>query len=388
MNGVTFIKGRGNVPKALAGEDHISGFVQYIADADLPSGFSTTDRIKSYSTIDAAEADGIISTSAVWEVKALHYHISEFFRGNPSGILYVGIFTPAATTYDYAEIKEVQNKAEGRIRQFGVYLPQTDFAAAVITALQTVATAMQTEFKPASILLGCNIAAVADLSAFAASGQSNISLVVGQDGEGVALALFADDDGASVTCLGLALGFVSRAAVHESISWVDKFPAGIDNPALCDGDLIADIDASVLEALDTKRCIFLRKHIGVAGSYFNDSHTSDLATSDYAYIEAVRTIDKATRSIRTYVLPYLSSPLKVDPETGKLSQDTVSFLEVLAGNGLLAMQRAGELSGFAVTVDPDQNVLSTSEVEFVVEMVQVGVMRKMKFKIGFTTSLS
>ena len=389
LNGVTFIKGRGGVPKALAGEDHISGMMMYMADADLPAGFTTTARIVSFSTIAAVEAAGIVSTSAVWKVKAMHYHCSEFFRGNPSGILYVGLFKTPTATYDYVEIKEIANKAEGRIRQFGIYLPEISLSSTIITAIQAVAATLSAQYRPASFLVAADVASVAALTDLSASGQSNVSIVIGQDGEGVAKTLFDDTtSGASVTVLGLALGCLSRAAVHESISWVDKFPAGIDNPALADGDLLSETDMSVLETLNTDRFIFLRKHGGIAGSYFNDSHTMDLATSDYAYIEAVRTIDKAIRGIRTYVLPYLSSPLKVDPETGKLTVDVIKFLETLAGNATLQMQRAGELSGSQVLVDPDQDVLTTSEVNFVVELVQVGVMRKMKFTIGFTTQLS
>jgi hypothetical protein len=113
----------------------------------------------------------------------------------------------------------------------------------------------------------------------------------------------------------------------------------------------------------------------------------ELATSDYAYIENVRTIDKAIRGIRTYLLPYLSSPLYVDPETGKLRPDTVAFIETLAGKQLENMEADGELSGYSCEVDPAQNVLSSSEVEIVIKKIGVGVMRKVNVKIGYTTKL-
>ncbi|HQL70890.1 MAG TPA: DUF2586 family protein, partial [Bacteroidales bacterium] len=332
MNGITFVKGQGGVPKTLPGEDHYSGLVAYVLEADLPSGFSTTARIKSFSSIVAAETAGIVSTSTDWIIKVLHYHISEFFKIAPSGILYVGLFEPAATTYDYTEVKTLQNYAEGKLRQIAVYNPNVNVGAGVVTALQTVATTLDSQYKPASLLLAANVAAIADLTDMSAPGQQNVSVVIGQDGSGTAKTLFDDESATgSVTCIGRALGALSLAAVHESIAWVQKFPAGIDNPAMADGSLVKELDESVLEALNTKRFIFLRKHGGIAGSYFNDSHTMELATSDYAFIESVRTMDKAIRGIRTYVLPYLSSPLYVNPSTGKLRQDTCSFLETLAG---------------------------------------------------------
>ncbi len=389
MNDITFTKGAGGVPKTLAGEDHISGMVVYLADADLPSGFTTTARIKSFATIEAVEAAGIVATSTVWKIKALHYHLSEFFRMAPDGIIYVGLFKTPVSTYDYAEIKTLQNFADGRIRQCGVFLPDVDFAASIITGLQGVATLLEAQHMPLSIMLAANVDAVSGLAAVAATGQANVSVIIGQDGDGVAATLFADEtSGASVTCLGLALGAVSKAAVNECIAWVLKFPSGISNPALCDGSIISEIDQSVLTELDTKRFIFLRKLTGIAGSYFNDSHTMDVATSDYAYIEAVRTIDKAIRGIRTYVLPYLAMPIYVNPDTGKLRQDTVSFLEDLGGQALIAMEKAGELSGYRCVVDPEQNVLQSSTVDFNIVQVGVGVMRKVSVKIGYTTKLS
>ena len=47
------------------------------------------------------------------------------------------------------------------------------------------------------------------------------------------------------------------------------------------------------------------------------------------------------------------------------------------------MQKAGELSGMLVEIDPDQDVLSTSELEFVIKQVGVGVLRRIRCKIGF-----
>lgn len=51
------------------------------------------------------------------------------------------------------------------------------------------------------------------------------------------------------------------------------------------------------------------------------------------------------------------------------------------------MERAGELSGFAVEIDPEQNILANSTLEFVIKNVAVGVMRHIKVKIGYTTSI-
>jgi hypothetical protein len=51
------------------------------------------------------------------------------------------------------------------------------------------------------------------------------------------------------------------------------------------------------------------------------------------------------------------------------------------------MEKAGELSGYEAVIDPAQDVLSTSTVEVVIKNVPVGVIRKIKVKIGYVTSL-
>ena len=113
----------------------------------------------------------------------------------------------------------------------------------------------------------------------------------------------------------------------------------------------------------------------------------DSATSDYAMIESVRTMDKAVRGIRTYLIPELGGNVYIDPDTGKMQPYSVSHLETTANKALEDMEKAGELSGYKVEIDPEQDVLSTSTVEIVVRQVAVGVMRKIKVKIGFAKSV-
>ena len=148
-----------------------------------------------------------------------------------------------------------------------------------------------------------------------------------------------------------------------------------------------DLDTAVVEALDASRYLFFVNYDGLSGAYFNDSHTMDAPTSDYAYIENVRTMDKACRGVRTYVLPKLGRPLKVDASTGKLETYVVEDLQLTANKALEDMEKAGELSGYKVEIDPDQNILSTSTVEMVIRAVGVGVMRKLNIKIGYAVSV-
>jgi hypothetical protein len=394
MNDLQFIRGQGEVPKALPGEDHISGFAMFIPEAELlPTpesgidGFDTENRIKPISSIETAESYGIKADASSWFIKVLYYHLSEIFRINPGISLYVGIFNIPATGFDFSEIKEIQNYAQGRIHQMAVWTPNA-LAGADITTLQGHADTLHEQAIPVQILYGCTISDISALTNMRSAGTSRVSLVISQDGEGRGADLYKDPGNTgtnSVTHIGMFLGFLSLAQVHESIGWVQKFNSGVSLPAFADGTLLRDLDQAVIETLDADGYLFLVTYPGIGGSYPNDSHTLDEVTSDYAFIEANRTMDKAERGIRTYLTPYLGSPLYVNPETGNLRIDTVKFLETLAGKQLEDMEAAGELSGFTVEIDPEQNVLLTSAVEFVIKSVQVGVMRKMKVKIGYTT---
>ncbi len=52
------------------------------------------------------------------------------------------------------------------------------------------------------------------------------------------------------------------------------------------------------------------------------------------------------------------------------------------------MKKAGELSGYKVTIDPAQSVLTTDEVEINIEKIGVGVMRKITVNIKNVTQIS
>lgn len=390
MNNLEIIRQNGNVPKSLAGEDHVSGFIAYLTSEETPEAFKT-ERVQAVSTIETAEALGITADADSWTVRVLHYHLSEIFRVNPAISLYVGLFAKS-DSYTFAEIKTVQNFAGGRIRQMGVWCGDKVFTADDLTAIQGVSDALDLVNAPLSVLYAPKVESVKQLPTdIAGANQCRVSVVISQAGSGTGTELYTHADNkatkSSVSSIGVMLGLLSAAAVHQSISWVKQFPTGITVPAFGDGTLLRNLDSALIEQLDAARYLFLVTHVGQAGSYVNDSHTMDSATSDYAMIESVRTMDKAVRGIRTYLIPELGGNVYIDPDTGKMQPYSVSHLETTANKALEDMEKAGELSGYKVEIDPEQDVLSTSTVEIVVKQVAVGVMRKIKVKIGFAKSV-
>lgn len=391
MNKLTITRTNGNVPKTLDGEDYISGFIAYMTSAEIPASFQD-EPVQAVSTIDAAEALGITSDAEAWTIRALHYHLSEIFRINSGISLYLGIFQ-RPENHDFSAIKTVQNYAGGSIRQIAVWWSDNELDEDDVQAMQDTADALDDENAPLSVLYAPKVSDVAALrnSQIAGSDRCRVSVVIGQAGSGTAAELYEDEDNeakASVSCVGTILGLLSNASVHQSIGWVKNFPTGISLPAFGDGTLYRDLDKAIVEALDDARFLFLVTYVGVAGTFVNDSHNMDSAISDYSTIESVRVMDKAVRGVRTYLTPELGGNVYIDADTGQLQSYSAEHLETTAAIPLEQMQKDNEISGYSVSIDRNQDVLTTSTLEVVIEIVAVGVVRKIKVKIGFTTSLS
>lgn len=329
-------------------------------------------------------AGGVASKYAVW-----HYHISEYFRLQPQGNLWVGIYAVPGT-YAFTEITLMQNIAGGKIRQIGVFKDSAAFASGDITLISNVCAANVAAHKELVAIYGADISGVSDISTLtnlAALSANYCSAVIGQDGAALGALLFYTT-GKSVTTLGATLGAVARAKVSHSIAWVAQF--NISNGVECDVLAFANgvlfthssVTDTLLGALQDKRYIFLRKFVGVAGSYFNENSTSIAVTSDYAYITDNRTIQKATRGIYASVLPALNSPITLNAD-GTLSNQAVAYFSGLAESPLNQMVRDAELSGFAVNINTAQNVLSTGKLVINVTLVQIATGRNIEVNIGY-----
>lgn len=388
LNDITFIRGAGGLGRPLAGEDYISGLVFYLTNANLPSGFSITDRVKQVFSTAEAEALGITKGSATNGV--LWYHIDEFFRVQPSGQLYIGIYDSASV--DLSVIETVQNFANGKIRQIGVFNTAA-FATAAVTALQVSATALETAHKPLSVLYAADLTGVAAIASFndlTTLASKNVTVIAGEDGgaDGAALAV---SEGNSITTLGASLGAVSVAKVNESIGWIAKFNmtdgTELNTVNICNGQAVKDQTPAALLALKNKGYSFMLKHTGLAGTYNEGAPTSIAVTSDFATIFNNRTMDKAVRGVRTFMLPNISSPLLVNAD-GSLTEDTAAKFKNDAARALEQMERDEEISAFVVLIDPTQNVLSTSKVVVTIKIVPVGVADQIEINIGFTVALA
>jgi hypothetical protein len=393
MNGITFQRAQGGLKRRAEGEDHVSALLFYSAEAThLP------DLLEVYSLEDAERNKVSLAKTPI-----VYYHVAEFFRVAPGSKLLVRVVPAESYDRSFAEIKNMQQQAAGAIRQVGVWLGHSNTAHEA--NLNKICEDLAAMNMPLSAVLAYRMTAeeLAALPTLGANSYPRVSICIAQDGGGLGatLAKKGGADKPAVTAIGACIGAIARAKVHESIAWVEKqnmvsttYPSKSENlakeldvAALVDGTLINELTPEQQEVINNKRYLFLRKHVGQAGSYWNDSFTADKPESDYAYIESNRTIDKAVRGIYKSLLPHLSGPLRIDSKTGSISVGTTIFLETLAKECLIQMERAGELSGFEVKIDPNQSVLGSSKLNIAVKLIPMGVLRQINVNIGFTVKI-
>ena len=430
LNDVVINKLSGGLGRRNPEQDMVSGL--------LFSGEETSslkfDKIQRLASLEDAEALGITENYDI-NGQSAYYQIQQFFRMNPSGDLYVMLVDTELYSDTVKKAMSMQEKANGNIRQMAIiFSGETTFAQTkdALAIAQEQADLAYTDYMPFEIILegkGFDVAVEADSPSLALLNSENVSVVIAMDAEkafeqkliqqdtnkvytlksgeelvpsqsssdiynvrdadglkkdgSVVLEFVFQESYKNTAAVGLALGALSKAKVSENIAWIEKFNLtgnGFAKPGFVGGKEIKSLGD--LRTLNEKRYIFTQTHTGLAGVYFNDSHTCTTGTSDFAYIENNRTVNKATRLLRTALLPKLASPVLVDID-GKLPQSVSKSFEDLCRNALEGMVANQEVSAFDVYVDPKQNILATSELKVKAEITPIGTARKIMVDLGF-----
>jgi len=393
MNDVIINKLGGGLGRRLPNQDMYSGLLANGVAVSAGAQLGTIYRLKGVSDAVAIGIDADYDTT---NTVLVYEHISEFFRVNPNGDLFLMLVAQSVSFEDMLDKAEAGNAkkllldSEGAIRQLAVaYNPSTpvaDFTAttAAIVKAQELAEDEYVKHRPVFIILegkGFDPDA-ATLFDFRAQNSEDVAVMCGQSLSVSKL----DTDFALYAAVGTMLGAVSLAKVNEKISWVEKFNmyGGSLSASGLGGLALTSFTEGQVESLEAKGTIFFRTHIGKAGLYFNNSHACTELISDYAFLENSRTIGKAVRLIREVMLPRLDSPVLIDEASGKLSPAVVKSWESDGRRALEEMLRGEEISSLDVYIDPDQNILATNELNISFWIVPTGSASKIIVSIGFT----
>jgi len=389
LNDVVINKLSGGLGRRNPSQDMVSGLLfdgQAIAE-DETTGVAGLEQDKTYrlASLEDAETLGINDSYDV-NGQSAYYQIQQYFRLNPSGDLFIQATTGISYTEVVEKAKAFQESTNGAIRQMAIIYSgvANEFADSIAAAeaAQNQADEAFADYMPFEVLIEGKgfadelSAGASDAADLADLNASNVSIVVAMD----AAAAVNYPNSAAV---GVALGAISRAKVSENIAWVEQFNlagAGFSAAAFVGGEQVTT--QGDLETLNEKRYVFARTHTGLPGVYFNDSHTATIGTSDFAYVESNRTINKAARLLRTALLPKLNSPVLVSEE-GLLAPSVTKGFETLCRAALEGMISNQEVSAFDVFVDPSQNILATSELRIRAEVTPVGTARRIIVDLGF-----
>lgn len=345
-----------------------------------------------------------------------YYHINHFFGIQGStGRLFI-MFADCGV--DWNAIEQMQRAAHGMINQLGVWTEQslwkqTDpeaetYSIDLVTDLQSKAASLADENAPLSILLCANSAVIATDEESVKKVELGkiptcvinarfVSVLLGQglDADVSAMQL-ANQNLTPIGNIGAALGCIASASVQESFAWVNKFNliGYLPDIEMGFGDVTLNSESKLtstlkysslnkiqLDDLDDKGYIFLCKYSGLeSGVFFSKDQTC--SNGDYRTVARNRTIHKSRRAVRNALLPYVNSPLKVDPSTGYLSSAKITMFQNIVSDILTTMQNNEEISGFSVTIDKNQNVLKNDTLIIKYSLVPVGVASRIEVVEG------
>lgn len=387
---------------------------------------SLKDNVIELNSLDDAIAAGITAYTGEMDEDGtskdfLHgipyYHIEHFFKlAGGSGRLFV-MFADCSQNWD--ALIDMQKASFGIINQFGVWTEQnlwkkmdesaSQYSIAIVGDLQSVAENMANNYNaPASILLCANSAKVKT-----ATGEDStivwseiptcvidaryVTVLLGQGLDSDVSAMqIALESKTPVGTVGAALGCLTQASVAESIGWVQHFDLinyfpdvefGFGNAEAVDSKLTnstkySSLSQIQLDNLEELGYVFLVKYAGLEGHvYFSGDSTC--SNGDYRTIARNRVINKSRRSVRAALLPYVNSPIKVDPATGYLSTAQITVFTNLITDILNAMVAAEEISGIgAVTIPANQNILQNDTLIIQYTMVPIGTAKTIKVTEG------
>lgn len=325
------------------------------------TGTSTGAITQQFGTGSGGATVGVYSLKSVW-----HYQVSEFFRANPTGVLWVGFFD----TYSAANIVTLSNAAKGAIKQFGVFDITVTSASAFttnMTALQAQAVTLFSGYNPGIVHYAPNIKAISGLETLEnQQTKSNyyVSPVILQDGGAAGAQLFINS-GISIINVGCSLGTTSKAAVNQNIGEIGAFNITDDVemaiPAFGNGKLVTEYDSNTLDQLDSYRYIFATNLPNKSGTFFVNDWSAIVQTSPYYRMSRTRTINKVVRLIYANIVDLLKSQIQLNPD-GTITQVSIARFDSAILPVKTQMQNAGEISNMAITISPAQNVVSTGTI--------------------------
>lgn len=408
---VSFKIGRGGLERQPPSEDGVAILV-----VTRPAAYVVSAGV--FTSLPAAEAAGYTealdksNNALVWE------HIKDFYEeagdGNELHVLpladtvtLTNLFTTSHASY--ATLQQYLASQQGKIKLIAVALNpagaeavgangiSTDLASAIPLAqafcdAEAVNYRFVDVFLPARGLLLTNWSNLVNLRTLVATGARNVSVFAGRYVNRCATLVAAGITKASnYTAMGLRLGRAAKDPVNRSPGRVRTGPVvGTGPVALSGGTLISALSSADINVIHDRGFTFLLTHVKRTGvGYFNDDPACIDITSDYAYVNRSRTINKALSIAYDVYLEELNDESSFDPATGSLAPEFAKGLQAEIETAIEAqMVSRGELNAVKANVDLDQDTISTDRVDITLNLQPKGTNRNIQVTVGFVKSIA
>ena len=382
----------GNLGRTGTSQDGTSGII--VSGIAVSGQFALGDVVGPYTSIADAEANGIDAAYDTANTCMAYHHIKAFFDQAPAGTkLYVMVVAKTVVMTDLCDVamdyaKKLLVQTAGAIKLIGItripdvaYTPtySGQFETDLSTALTKLQALVESEFalhRPVrAIIEGRNFQGVVsttrDLRSVSTGPNANaVMVMIGQDND-VAASLAAYEKYAAV---GTALGRAAAIPVQRNLGRVKDGDIGITNAGLSNGALLSTLSDQNVSDLNDKGYVFLRSHAQKAGFFFNDDHTACPITDDFGQLSLGRVADKAASIAYLTYLEELLDEVQIDATTGKLALPTVKHYQGEIEQAIID-QMPGEISSVECFIDPDQKLLSNSNLQIQLDITPVGTNR-------------
>jgi len=209
------------------------------------------------------------------------------------------------------------------------------------------------------------------ITAFSAFDDGRVTVVAGHAEIGSSITGRPEKRGA-LTAVGAR---AAKAPVHEDLGRVAS--------GSLPGVSSLYRDERVKQALDSQRFTTLRSFVGMNGYYITAGRTMASKTSDFQLQQNGFVIDKACRTLRNALLPYLNDSVRVNKTTGYiLEEDAQAIEQDVQGQLEASIIAPGNASSVEAKVKRDENILSSQTLRVTVSVVPLGYARAISAEIG------
>jgi len=369
-------------------------------DATTGVGFDLGTTLGPFFGIKEVQQKGITAEYDTANSLKVYAHCVDFYRQAGEGAELYLMLVPKTVTM--AEVLDTANtdyatkllqELKGRIKLLGIgrtpdaayetaTTPVEELDPDVIAALlnaNVLVKAEQDLHRPMQVLIEGR-----DFQGNAAT----VSNLREQTANRVSVCLGWHDHTYAGSWLGLVLGKIAGVPVQRNIARVKDGNLGIQKAYVVTATTpaakktVEQYGHGNLKLLHQKGYIIPRAYPSLAGYYLNDDPVATPVTTDYNSISRGRVADKVARiAYQVYVRELLDDFVL---EGGKLPTALIKAFEQSIKKQLdLQMTNNAEVSSVTPIIDPNQDVIATSELRVTLDIEPVGTARKITVDLGF-----